>query len=720
MSDKDDIKDAIEAFDRAAEADSDNRKAWIEDFKFARLGEQWSDAERRQREQDGRPTLTLNKLPAFIRQVTNDARQNKPSLKFHPVGDGADQDTAGILDGLARNIEYTSSADVAYDTALDHAVTGGYGYWRVNTDYAQEDTFDQDIVIEPITNPLSVYRDPRSTAADSSDWNEAFVTDLMTKEEFQKRWKGADVSDFDSKDQKVARWFQGDEVQVAEWWTRDDVPMTIVKLSSGIVLDEAVYLKNKDLWDVQGVEVTGTRASTRKKVTQRIISGCQTLETNAWAGKFIPLIPVFGDDLHIEGKRHFISLIRFAKDPQRMVNYWRTTGTEVVALQPKAPWVGPKGAFDSDAQRWGSANTKNHAYLEYDGQEPPQRQPFAGMPAGVLQEALNANDDMKSIMGIYDASLGARSNETSGRAIMARQREGDVSTFNFIDNLSRAIRHQGRVILDLIPRVYNAPRIIRVIHEDGTNKMVPINQQFDPRALQAQQQQEAADLQEEIKQVSKIYDLTAGKYDVTCEVGPSYTTKREEAAAQMTEFMRAVPGAAPLIGDLLAKNLDWPGADEIAKRLRAALPPNLQGPNPQAMALQQQLQQQDQQAREAVGTLQQQLAQTQQELQALKTDKSLDAAKAQTDQFKAETDRRKAEVEIAKTVAETTPPGEQQLAPLVQAIQEQGAVLQQLVAYIQAPAEIVRGEDGMPTGIKKGGIVREIVTGPDGQPIGVQ
>lgn len=631
VSDKDILKDARESFDRKQEAEQKNRQAWLDDWRFARLGEQWPASVRRQREIDGRPCLTINRLPSFIRQVTNDARQNRPSIKVHPVGDDSTQETAEILNGLIRNIEYSSNADVAYDTALDHAVTGGFGYFRISTDYAHDDTFDQDLCIERIANPLSVYGDEQSTCADSSDWNESFVTQMYSIPEFEKKWKGAQKSDFEaeSKD-KNQSWFTDSSVRVAEWWTRDEIPVKLLKLSSGIVMMEPDYLKMKEEFDQFGIVVTGDRPSKTMKVRQRIITGAEVLEENPWAGRYIPIIPVYGDEVLIEGERSWISLVRFAKDSQQMFNYWRTASTELVALAPKAPYIGPRGSFNSNAEKWGSSNTVNHAYIEYDGNTAPQRQPFAGPPAGALQEALNATDDMKSVMGIYDASLGARSNETSGRAIMARQREGDVSTFNYIDNLSRAIRHAGRVIVDMIPHVYNTERIIRVIHEDGTNEKVPVNQPVNAPPNPKQMQ----DQQDEMAGMMRIYDLTTGKYDVTCEAGPSFTTKREEASAQMIEFIRAYPQAAPIIGDLLAKNLDWPGADDMADRLKAMLPPQIQGQNPQVMQLQQQMQQMDAHARDAVKQLQDQLA-------AIKADKTLDAGKLRIDAFQAWTDRMK-------------------------------------------------------------------------------
>jgi hypothetical protein len=618
--DSDLIKDAKEAFQRASEAENKNRNNWLDDMRFARLGEQWPDAVKRQRELDGRPCLTINRLPAFIRQVTNDARQNSPSIKCHPVGDGADKDTADVLNGLIRNIEYTSNADVAYDTALDHAVTGGFGYFRISTDYADDDAFDQDIRIEAIHNPLTVYGDEECLGADSADWNKAFVTDLYSKEAFKKKWPGATETDFEanSKDKDV-NWFRDGFVRVAEWWAREEVEATLLRLSNSMIMFEPEFKKIKDLLDVQGITVIGTRPTKTKKVTQRIITGAETLETNKWAGKYIPIVPVYGDSIIIDGERHLISLVRFAKDPQQMVNFWRTASTELVALAPKAPFIGPRGAFNSDAEKWATANNVSHAYIEYDpvgNAPPPQRQPFAGPPAGAIQESLNASDDMKAIMGIFDASLGAQGNETSGRAIMARQREGDVSTFNYIDNLSRAIRHAGRIIVDLIPKVYNTERMIRVIHEDGSNEHV----QISPNA-QPQPQEE---MQEEIEGITKVYNLTTGKYDVTCESGPSYTTKREEASNQMIEFIRAYPAAAQVVGDLLAKNLDWPGAEEIAERMKALLPPQLQGQDPKLA-----------QAQQAIQQLQQALGQ-------LKSEKDLESAKLRIDAYNAETNRIKA------------------------------------------------------------------------------
>lgn len=565
--DEDILKDAKEAFELCVEHEQENRADALDDIRFARLAEQWPDNVRRTREKDGRPCLTINRLPTFIRQVVNDARQNKPAIKVHPADSQADPATAQIYNGLIRNIEVTSKADVAYDTALEHAASCGFGYFRVGTRYACDDSFDLDLVIDRICNPFSIYGDPYSTAADSADWNTAFVVDRLPRDEFRARYKGAKAVDWAEAgyESLEAPWREDDQVLIAEWWRREKVKKTIVLLSDQQVMAEDVYATHKPALDAIGVTVIGQREMMSHRVIQRLLTGAEILETNDWAGTYIPLVPVYGEEVNLEGKRCFRSLIRDAKDPQRMFNYWRTTTTELVALAPKAPFIGPKGAFQTDAAKWETANTDTHAYIEYDGQVPPQRQAFSGVPAGALQEALNASDDMKAIIGMYDASLGARSNETSGRAIMARQREGDVSTFHFIDNLSRAIEHAGRILINLIPKVYTGERIVRVLGQDGAATSVQLGKPVPQMGPDGQPVMNPATGQP----LSRIYDLGVGKYDLTVAAGPSFTSRREEAATQMMELLRAFPQAAPMIADLVAKNLDWPGADEIAARFQA-------------------------------------------------------------------------------------------------------------------------------------------------------
>ncbi|MCP4410089.1 MAG: hypothetical protein GY807_20560 [Gammaproteobacteria bacterium] len=662
MTDKADdvVKQGREAFEKCRDAENHNRTTALEDIKFAKLAEQWPSQIKESRRKSKRPCLTINKLPAFIRQVVNDSRQNKPSIKVRPVDSGADIKTADIISGLIRNIEYTSSADVAYDTAIECAVAGGFGYIRVGMDYSFDDAFDMDISIDRVLNPFSVYGDPHSTSPDGSDWDVGFVVDRLSKNQFEKKYKGKANVDFDSDawSDVGEDWLNDEGVLVAEWWTREEVEREICLLSDGRVFGKDQLETDPDITlGVQtGVlEVVDNRTAKSYQVKQVIMSGVDVLEENDWPGRFIPIVPVYGDEFSVQGKRYFRSLINPAKDAQRMFNYWRTTSTELVALAPRVPWIGPKGAFDSDIERWQSANVENHSFLEYDDKgAPPQRQPLdTGVAAGALQEALNASDDMKAIIGLYDASLGARSNETSGVAINARQREGDISTFHFIDNLSRAIRHVGKIVIDLIPHVYDSARVVRVIGEDDKEEAVQINQPVQAQDDDGNPMQQQVGVDDQgnpiMEPVMAIHDLTAGKYDLTVETGPSYTTRRAEAADQMIELLRAFPAAAPVIGDLLAKNLDWPGADEISRRLEKMNPANQQGIPPEIM----------QQMEAGYKRIQELEA----ELKTLKGDQSVDVANTQIKQFDAETKRMKVQSDIGmdllnKAMEPTTEPVE--------------------------------------------------------------
>lgn len=638
--DSDDIlRRARKAFERAEDYERDNRDRAEDDIRFAMLEEQWPEDIAKLRKMENRPCLTINKLKAFVRQVVNDARQNKPQIKVGAVDDKADPETAKVFDGLIRNIEYMSNADTAYDTGAECSVSGGFGYWRVTREYSCEDVFQMDLYIRRVANQFSIYGDPDSMEADSSDWNSAFVIDRVPKDEYSRRYKdktdangdACDVS-FDSDAWRAAdNWIDDDSVILAEWWVREQVEKTLYLLSDGTVVDDLEAPDIAAQLDAGMLEVKTDRPAMSYKVTQYIVSGADVLEVNEWPGKYIPIIPVYGSEVVLEGKRYFQSLINPAKDAQRMFNYWRSTATEMVALAPKTPWIGKKGTFDSDAERWATSNTATHAYIEFDG-EMPQRQPLdSGPAAGALQEALNAADDMKAIIGMYDASLGARSNETSGKAIMARQREGDVATFHFIDNLSRAIRHTGRVLIDLIPYVYSDARVIRVIGEDGTQGMEQINA---PVPQMDENGQPATD--EQGNPLMAMRDVTVGKYDIVVRAGPSFTTRREEAAMQMTELVRAFPQAAPYIADLMAKNFDWPGADEIAERFKAMMPGQQIPPE---------VQEQIEQGMEQIQSLTEENQKLKGEVVQAKTNTEVEAMKMQTEQMKAEVEREKLRVE---------------------------------------------------------------------------
>lgn len=607
------LEAAQQAFELVAERENKARRQYNEQFRFWRLAEQWDERVRRQRELDQRPCLTINRGPAFIRQVVNDARQNKPAIMVHPANDGADQATAEVYNDLIRNIEVTSNADVSYDTAIDCSATGGFGYITVSSEFADDDSFDLDLRINTVADPLSIYGDPYSLSVDGSDWNSAFETEWVTVDDLKRRFPKAEAVSWDDYRTCNAAWKNEDSkrVLIAKWWRRKEEPRTIVKLSTGETVDKEVFDENPDVFE--GAEVVDEREVPSHTVSWVLMTGAEVLKEGKWGGKYIPVVPVYGDTVVVEGERHLIPMLRDAQDSQRNFNYWRTSATELVALAPKAPFIGKKGAFESDIGKWETANIQSHAYIEYDGAEAPERQAFAGVPAGALQEASNASDDMKAIIGLHDASLGAQGNEVTGKAILARQREGDVSTFHLIDNLARSIRQLGRILLDLIPTVYSGSRVLRVMGVDGKPATVQIGPQAVPPQqipgaqpqpgppqpgaspmqvatgpLQPGQPQQPpgapqAPPQPTPQMTAPIYDLTAGKYDLTVEAGPSYSTKREEEAQQMLQLVTADSALALPLAPIIAKNLDWHGADDVEKALAGMQQAKASSqPNPQA------------------------------------------------------------------------------------------------------------------------------------------
>ena len=569
--------EARDRFKQAEEYERENRLLMEEDFNFA-AGDQWPDAVKRQREQEGRPCLTINRLPQFIAQVVGDARQNKPAIKTHPVDDEADVETAELLEGLIRHVEANSQASVAYLTAFEHAVTGGQGAWRIGTKRDHKDPFVQDVWIERIRSPFAVFFDPDAKRYDKSDVKFCFVVEWISKAAFKERYPKHSDTDWEGQiiRNNCQNWMKDDEVRIAEYWRKKPVEKAIALMADGRRVEW-------DDVDPSEYELVAEVAKTQSYEVERyLMSGSGVLEgPEVFPGEYTPIVPVFGPEEVVGHRTRHRSLIRYAKDAMRQYNYWQTTVTEKVALAPKAPFLATVKQVQGLERFWDNANTENRAYLPYNpdpSAPPPQRQMPAAVNAAELQQAAQAIDDLKATTGIHDASLGAAGNETSGRAILARQREGDVATFAWIDNLARSIEHTGKILVGLIPHIYDTQRMVRILGEDNTTQMMPINTPgINQQGLPA-----------------LLNDLTRGKYDVTVSVGPSYTTKRLEAAESLMQFVQAMPQAGQVAGDLIAKNMDWPGADELGERLKKLLPPGMDAdyePSPEEIAQQQQSQQ---------------------------------------------------------------------------------------------------------------------------------
>ena len=541
---------AMARYKTATEAVRENRRDMIDDQLFA-AGDQWPDEVKAMRV--GRPMQTINRLPAFIDQIIGDARQNKVAIKVY-AGEDGDVDTAQVYSGLIRSIENRSNADFSYDTALEQTATFGFGAWRIKTQYVADDSFDQEVVIERIANALNVYFDPASIQPDYSDAEYVIVVDSLSKDEFKARWPKAAETSFQDEHVEIG-WTNGDMMQIAEYWHKERTPVTLYLLADGTVTDQKPTAPEMVLRE---------RKSEKCVVKMCILSGAEILQSADWAGKYLPIVGVNGKEDLVDGKRILRGIVRHAKDPQRMYNYWRTIDTETKALAPKAPVLVTTKQLDGLDDLWSDALSGSLPYLPYNPD------PAAGMPQrlnaglqdrGFEQAALLAVDEMKATTGIYSAALGEQSNETSGRAILARQREGDTANFAYIDNLSRAIRHSARIIIDLIPKIYDTERVVEIMGIDGQKKLERIN---------------SARITDD-GQVEPVNDLTTGRYDLVVDVGPSYTTKRIEALNMMVEIAKMNPAIMQIAGDLIIKSMDWDGADAIAERLKRTIPANIVG-----------------------------------------------------------------------------------------------------------------------------------------------
>lgn len=591
------IAECIARMKIATDAESENRAEALDDLQFEK-GDQWDPLVRAQRASDGRPCLTSNKLPAILHQVTNAQRQNVPSIKVHPVGEG-DAKVAEVVQGGIRHVEYASNADVAYDTAVNSAAAIGFGYFRLVTDYCREDSFDQEIQFRRIRNPFTVYMDPGHVNPDGSDQQWCILSEKMPRTDFRARHPDADPCDFAAvrgPGDGAADWVTEQDVRVAEYYRVHTEPADVVLLSNG----ESGF-RGKLLELPPGVTVVQTRKGQRKTVQWFKLTANEIIDRADIPCKWIPVYPVYGDELDIDGRVYRSGLIRHAKDPMRMYNFWLTAATEEVALRPKTPYIGAEGQFEGHEAEWSQANTASFPYLEYKpralgGQlaPPPQRQPMADLPVGVLQMAAHAADDIKATTGLYDASLGARSNETSGIAIQRRDRQGETANYHYTDNLMNTLRHVGRCIIDMWPKVYDGQRTLQIMGADGKISAAPINMPIPPDQQRPDPRTGA---------VQRVFnDMTVGQYAVTVSAGPSYDTLRQEAVEGMIETAKSWPKLMEVAGDKVVRSMDWPMADEIADRIEKTIPPELRqdpddpqsGPPPIPPEVEQQLQQQDQ------------------------------------------------------------------------------------------------------------------------------
>jgi hypothetical protein len=590
------IADAMKFLRLTTDADQSNRSEALEDLKFA-AGDQWPTEIQNSRNLEARPCLTINKIDPYIRQVTNQQRQARPRIKVHGTNTSSNEKLAEILTGVIRHIEVNSDADQAYDTAFDYSVRMGWGYFRVITDYIRDDSFDQEIYIRPIDNPFTVYFDPNSILPDGSDADRCLITTVIEKKIFQEMYPDADLGSFTYRGtgDDSAEWIMKDDIRIAEYFYTERKAAKLVQLSDGT----AVYkdeLPAKEILAMAGITIVSERESMRKQIKWCKLTAMEVLEESDWPGKYIPIVPVYGQQLVIESKRKKYGLVRNAKDPQRMLNFWQTSITESVALAPKAKWLMAEGQDEGHEMEWASANIKSSPVLRYKQKDiegvpapaPTRLQPEPP-PAGILAASASINNDLQAVLGIFDPNQ-MPSGNLSGKAINGQQQQIDLTNFHYFDNLTRSIRYAGKILLDLIPKIYDHERVMRIIGYDNQPELVVLNQRTVDDAG-----------------VTKILnDVTVGEYDVVMETGPGYNSKRQEAVANMMPLLAASPDLMKVAGDLIFRNMDFPGADIIADRLAASnplanvdeksdIPPQVQMQLAQSKQMMEQMQQQMQQ-----------------------------------------------------------------------------------------------------------------------------
>jgi hypothetical protein len=553
-------RDVLEFIDQCTEIDATNRYQALDDIRFS-YGEQWDTQNINSREVEGRPYMTINKLDAFIRQETNKLRQQNPRMKASPMDDVADPKIAEVITGLLRHIQLQSDATYAYSTAFNFAARGGWGFFRIVTDYINEMSFDQDIYIKHIENPFTVFYDPFSTAPDGSDARRCSISDLISLKEFRRRYPGAVEDGFFAAAGEATDWVTKDEIRLAEDFQKVEVKKKLVMLSDKSIIWED-ELPPPELLKSSGIYIAGARDSYKCKIEWRILSAFEVLETKPWAGKYIPVVPVYAENVIVDGKRRKFGLTRFARDPQRIFNFWRTAITESIAMAPKAKWVMAEGQDEGHENEWNTANLSARAVLRYkstdiDGKEvgPPIRMQPEPPPAGAIEASELVSNDLQAVLGVYDPAIGKPSGLKSGVALRSEQMQSDQSNFHLYDNFTRAVKYAGRIILDLLPHIYDTERVMRIIGEDGKPDLVTINQQSTSFAVN-----------------EVLNDVTVGTYDIDMEAGPDYNSKREAAVDAMTTMMQSAPQIMQVAGDLIFRNMNFPGADIIADRLAAANP----------------------------------------------------------------------------------------------------------------------------------------------------
>lgn len=561
------VEEAKDFLRQVTDAETDSRQEALEDLRF-RYGEQWPTEMRQQRSIPGqqRPMLTINETDAHCRQVVNQMRQQRPRGKAHPLNDTTDVKTAKVFTGLGRHIEENSNAPNAYDLAAEFQVTMGVGYWRVLMDYVTPMSFNQDIYVHQIDNPFSVYFDQFSTLPDGSDAKKCLITDFMNRDAFKKQYPDANPCDWTltADGDGEPDWSTKDAVRVAEYYHIEQTPKRLVQLSSGLVVWEDKIMP-AEIMRQMGIYVVGDRESSRNQVKWCKVSGFEKLESRDVPGQWIPVVPCYGVNIIIDGKRKRFGMVRMARDPQMMVNYWKTSLTECLAMAPKAKWLMAEGQQEGHENEFAQANNSAAPVLLYKPTDvegnpapPPQRIQPEAVPAGLVEATMAASQDLQRVLGMFDPAMIQQGDPKSGKAINAEAGQAETGNYHFYDNQCRSVKHTWRIFFDYVPVAYDTQRVMRLIGEDGTPSVTTINQKQMVGGVE--------------KVLNNVKDA---QVDVVLEVGPGYRTKQAEGIATMMQLMQN-PATAEKVTelglDILLRMMDFSGSDVLADRAKAANP----------------------------------------------------------------------------------------------------------------------------------------------------
>lgn len=635
------IAEAKDRFRHAEEWEATFRTNYAYDMKFANGDShnkyQWDAGVARSRESENRPVLTINKTMQHCLQIINDQRQNPSQIEIRPVGGGASYDAAAVLEGICRHIESISQAQQAYNNACYHQVVGGCGYWRITTDYIEPDSFLQEIYIKRISDPMSVYMDFNIQEADGSDAEWAFIYKNMPVDEFERSYPNEDrltssPLGYGSADD----WINRDTVRLAEYFRKSYKKDTLYLLPDGTTV-LASDARAKDMDAVVKMEAVNSRKVQIPQVEWFLIGGGEVLDRKIWPGRYIPVVRVIGTETVIDNVMDRFGHTRALVDPQRIYNFWSSSTVEFVSYQTKSPFIAAIESIAGFERNWERANIDTKAYLPYNamdenGQklERPERAPVPVMAQAYLEGLKIAAGEMMLVSGQYEASMGMKSNEVSGKAVDARERQGDNATYHFIDRFASAIRYTGRILVDLIPHIYDSSRVVRIMAQNGDESSV----QIDPNANVAHQPLQKVDAHDyNPDAIQAIFNPGIGTYEVEADIGPAFATRRQETFAAISTMLSENASLTPIVGDLLFRAADFPMSQEIANRLHNLVPKQAlgEGPDPQLVQAQQLLAQQHQALQKMEGDL----AQAQIKLVGVQQDARIKEYEAETNRMKA-------------------------------------------------------------------------------------